>query len=1126
MLDRADALRARNEKDPLEQSIEQYRRLITIAGAERLDDIGARSRLGAGVALELLGRSEEALPLLRDARAAFQTLNDRRHEAEALSWYAVVANRLQDSSASEYASTALTLARAAGDRRVEATALQAVYWTSNGSKDPGVKAGLEQAVAIQRELNDGRGVAEALNALGLFTQGVDGPRAAMPIYEEALRSARAAADARQSGFALSLLGYASFEVGEHESAIAHNQESLVLVRRAGDRIQESYTLGNLGLSLRYSGRIRASLTAFEQQLALIREFKDRKREGYVINNLGFALSGLGREREAADRFAEALTVHRLNKDVGEEAVTLINLAAMRGLMSDNQERLALLQQALALALQTDSKRTQAYTYGHLGAASATLGRYREAVTAYTTALMLSREIGEKSIVLQIERALGGLFALLGHRQQAAVHFERAVTMASSPAERASSLGQFAVFNAEAGDLSRAKALMEEATMAARQTDSLLVQAGLQQSGAVLSTITGNHRQAVRQFEGELTVRQRAGDRSGQAGVLTQLGDAHAALGNHGRALEYYREGLARSYAARNPAAEAVALTSLMRHWRVQRQLPVAVFFGKRAVNLFQQTRASLLQLEPGIQRAYVESRAQIYRELADLLIQSGRLPEAQQVLDLLKQEEYLDFVRRDQSQQSSHQRRVDASAREADAMTRYRQIQDRIIELGQKYGALRPMRSRTPEEERELDAIAADLTVANDAFYQYLRRLAADLAPAPRSGTQVDAVQDAQSLMPTLRVLGPGTVAIYTLVTPTRYVAMVITPDARKAVERPVAQADLQRRIFDFRQALTEPRVDPRGPAQQLYNLLIAPIASDLEQARATTVLWVLDGVLRYLPVVALHDGRQYVAEKYRSVILTPAAHSNLKDVPGRRWEGLGAGVSRPTAGFSGLPAVQDELRRIFREPASATGGVMSGRLLIDEAFTADAFRAALRDGRPVVHLASHFQLNPGDDNESFLLLGDGSRLTVADLQRAPNIFEGVELLTISACNTAVGGGDGNGSEFESFGAWAQLNGAKAVVASLWPVADASTQEFMQAFYRARVEAGLDKAQALQQAQLSLLKGGGRDQGRAGPAAAPPRGLVDGISSRGQLPAFVPPPDAPWSHPYYWAPFVLIGNFR
>jgi CHAT domain-containing protein len=1126
MLDGADALRARSEKEPLEQSIEQYRRLIVMADAERLDDIAARSRLGAGVALELLGRSPEALPLLRDAHIAFRTLSDRAREAEALTWYAVVANRTGDSSAAEKAQNGLALARAAGDRRVEAVALTAIYWTSNGSKDAGIKAGLERAVTIQRDRNDRRGLAEALNALGLFTQGVDGPKAAIPIYEEALRSAREAGDARQIGFALSLLGYASYEIGEHDRAIAYDQESVILSRRAGDRIQESYTLGTLGLALRYTGHVRAALTVFQQQLAIIRALGDRTREGSTINNVAMALEGLGRRAEAAERFEQALKIHRLNKDVGEEAVTLMGFAFLRQSIGDHHGSLELSQRALALSLGTDNLRAQSSAYQYVGFSLAALGRYAEASEAYDSGLQVARQLGDRAVESQCERLLGRLFALLGDTRAALVHFERSIARSNGAAQRAANLAHTAALKGEVGDRAGAQRLLDEAATLVKQTTDFMVQARVQNAAGMLAMIRGDYRQAIRLFEEEWTIRQRSNDKSGQASLQTQIGQAYAALGNRSRALESFRQALSSSHAARNPAAEAVALTSLMRHWRDQRQLPVAVFFGKQAVNLFQQTRVNLLQLEPGIQRAYVDSRAHVYRELADLLIQGGRLLEAQQVVDLLKQEEYFDFVRRDQGQVAAERRTVDVTAREAASIARYKEIQDHIVALGQTRAELLGIQLRTPAQERELSSVEADLTVANETFSQFLRRLAADLTLNALATNQLVAVRDAQAFMPTLRELGPGTVAVYTLLTETSYVAMVITPDARKAVERPIAQADLQRRIFGFRQALQDPRVDPRGPAQQLYTILVGPIARELEQARATTVLWVLDGVLRYVPVVALHDGRQYVAEKYRSVVFTPASHPNLRDLPSRRWEGLGAGVSRPTAGFSGLPAVLDELRRIFREPEGGSGGIMTGRLLLDDAFTAEAFRSSLRDRLPVVHVATHFQLNPGDDNQSFLLLGDGSRLTVADLRRAPNIFEGVELLTISACNTAIGGASGDGSEFESFGAWAQLNGAKAVVASLWPVADASTQEFMQAFYRARVDGGLDKAQAIQQAQLALLNGGSLEKPAASATtAASSRGLT-GLSARGPLPAFVPPPEAPWSHPFYWAPFVLIGNFR
>jgi CHAT domain-containing protein len=207
---------------------------------------------------------------------------------------------------------------------------------------------------------------------------------------------------------------------------------------------------------------------------------------------------------------------------------------------------------------------------------------------------------------------------------------------------------------------------------------------------------------------------------------------------------------------------------------------------------------------------------------------------------------------------------------------------------------------------------------------------------------------------------------------------------------------------------------------------------------------------------------------------------------------------------------------------------VLPGRVHLDEAFTDAALRAALRQGPPVVHIASHFQLHPGDDTASFLLLGDGSHLPLAQLKTWPQPFQGVELLTLSACNTAVGSRGAEGKEVEGLAVLAQRQGAKAVVATLWPVVDVSTKELMQTFYRLRErQPGLPKVEALRQAQLTLLRGSGR------PGAAThqeSRGgvlVADAGSGPGAtLPRFRPDPGAPYAHPAFWAPFVLIGNWR
>ena len=267
--------------------------------------------------------------------------------------------------------------------------------------------------------------------------------------------------------------------------------------------------------------------------------------------------------------------------------------------------------------------------------------------------------------------------------------------------------------------------------------------------------------------------------------------------------------------------------------------------------------------------------------------------------------------------------------------------------------------------------------------------------------------------------------------------------------------------------------------------------------------------------LLALHDGEKYMVERYRNVVFTPASNSRLKDPTSPEWKVLGAGVSKAHPGFSPLPGVLDELRGIVREPGAEAAGVLDGKVMLDDAFTADTFRAGLRQRFQAVHIASHFAVQPGNETDSFLLLGDGSRLSLSQIRGSVNLFGGVELLALSACDTATGGTGSDGKEVESFAVLAQRQGAKAVMASLWPVADESTKQLMQNFYRLRdAQVSVGKAEALRQAQLALLRG----EAGAGEGGVQRRGIRSSVQGAGAKGSY--------SHPFFWAPFILIGNWR
>src|SRR5262249_21161755 len=138
--------------------------------------------------------------------------------------------------------------------------------------------------------------------------------------------------------------------------------------------------------------------------------------------------------------------------------------------------------------------------------------------------------------------------------------------------------------------------------------------------------------------------------------------------------------------------------------------------------------------------------------------------------------------------------------------------------------------------------------------------------------------------------------------------------------------------------------------------------------------------------------------------------------------------------------------------------------------------------------------------------------------------FRGVDLLTLSACDTAASGPTADGKEVECFGTIAQEEGAKSVIASLWPVSDRSTSLLMQTFYRLRAQnPTATKAELFREAQIALVKG----TVAIPPASSSSRMLVhaEAPAVAGQ-PAYTPDPNAPFAHPYYWAPFLMIGNFR
>jgi len=910
--------------------------------------------------------------------------------------------------------------------------------------------------------------------------------------------------------------YAAAAGGGGEQAIAGFQRAAALFHTLHDPFQEALCLHRTGATYLGLGERQKALDAYNQALALRRAVKDRAGEAATLNNIGQVYRDLQDRHKALDYYLKALPLERTIGDRGLQGMTLNSIGQTYYQLGDKQKSQEFYTQALAASRDAGDRDQEAGTLTNLGLVYKELGENRKALENYQQALPLLRAAGDQALEATALNNMGNVYLDLGEKQKALDYYNQALPLfhaAGDQAGEAMALTNIGIYYTYLGEKQKALDNYGHALPLFRAAGDRAREAETLSAIGDMYADRGEKRKALDYYNQALPLERAVGARAAEAETLNSIGKAYADLGEKPRALKNYTQALRLARAVSDTTRQGLVLSNLVSYWQAQSNPRLAIFFGKQAVNLYQDIRRGLQGLEPQLQRTYLATVTDDYRRLADLLIAQGRLAEAEQVLGLLKEEEFFDYVRREATEASVNAR-TGLTPEEADSDKRYREISVKLTAIGVEREDLLAKQDRTPDETRHLDELERDIAAGNAAFEKFLDSLPERFSAKP---VALQDVRETEGIMADLRELPPGTVALYTLVGEDKLRTILRTPDVQKAYEYPIAAAELNRKVLEFRKVVKNPRVDPRALGEEVFQIVVGPLAQDLQQAKARTLMWSLDGVLRYLPLAALYDGKQYLIEQYALSVMTLASNTRLLGRPDPVWKAAGFGVTRAFDGAPALPSVSSELADIIAsKPGDA--GIMTGEIKLDGEFTDRSLREELRKRYPVVHIASHFRFQPGDETQSFLLLGDGSHLSMSELKTSANMFAGVQLLTLSACNTGVG----DGTEVEGFGTLAQRQGAKAVIASLWPVADASTSLLMSKFYRIRESSpGKPKLEAMREAQLELLRG------VQTPAEdAPQRMLVyqEEPESTAATP-FKFDRKAPYAHPYFWAPFFLMGNW-
>jgi len=618
-----------------------------------------------------------------------------------------------------------------------------------------------------------------------------------------------------------------------------------------------------------------------------------------------------------------------------------------------------------------------------------------------------------------------------------------------------------------------------------------------------------------------------------AAALLDAAALNARGSQHALALRQSARALAISFASRATLLQARAASQMSALAHGEH----AVFLGKHSVNALQQARESITALPVEQQHSFVRLKNGAYQQLVDRMLEQRRIGEAEQVLAMVEENEFHDLVRGSQTRVQARQEPADSLREATDGVNGQDDAQDaqdaqdvRIARLrfdGEDSAEQRAFADRVQTLQHAAQAQAeagahhaqgsldgvAELAAARMEMARLLDEATlawsadAEMHAVPgvtNASADVNVLHPENELGRVGPALAPGRLHLSYFVGEHQLRIVVQHGANARVITLAIGEADLARDIARLRSAAQDPASDPRPQAQRLYQQLLRPVAAELVQARSLTLS--LSGVLRYLPFAMLHDGKKWMAERIPVQVSGGAeVKGALPRQPAPRMASMALfGQAQASAELPALPYVAHELQAVS---AMRKARHVQSETYLDASFTADALAHALQHDS-VVHIASHFVLRPGHDEDSFLLLGNGAKLSVAELAQPRFQFSGLDLLTLSACETAVPAGtDATGRELSSLAWLARERGARYVLASLWRVSDRSTSALMADFYRA-LEGGASKTAALHQAQL-------RQIGRlTGSSAAPRRGLK-------ALDAPVANPLR--SHPYYWAGFILLG---
>jgi tetratricopeptide (TPR) repeat protein/CHAT domain-containing protein len=1009
-----------------------------------------------------------------------------------------------------------------------------------------------KALQIDIQIGDKKGEGQDYVNLGLAYYSLGNYQKAIVFHNKALLILQQIGDKNGEGSVYGNLGNAYFSLGDYQKAIEYHNKALQIALQVGNKKGEGAVYGNLGNAYQSLGDYPKAIDSYNKSLQIFQQIGDKKGEGQVYGNLGNAYYSLGDYQKAIEFHNKALQIDIQIGDKKGEGQVYGNLGNAYYSLGDYQKAIEFQNKRLQIALQMGDKKGEGQVYGNLGLAYDSLGDYQKAIGFHNKALQIALQMGDKKGEGQVYNNLGIAYNSLGDYPKAIDSYNKSLQIFQQIGDKQGEGNTYSnLGNAyySLGDYQKVIEFHNKALQIVTQIGDKKGEGVVYGNLGAAYQSLGDYQKAIDFYNKSLQIDKQIGDKQGEGNTYGNLGAAYQSLGDYPKAIGFHNKALQILQQIGNKKGEgqvygnlgnayeklkrydeallfqqkAIAIYSAIGtnqdlyypQWAIARTLfaqekpDLAILFYKQAVNTVQTTKERIKDLDPTLKKSFGESKSDIYRELADLLLKQGRVLEAQKVLELLKEQEVNELLRSapgtggttslNEKEEKTWQDYQKTILRKELEIYQQRDLIDAQIKLIPP--AERPQSNTYKELSQKRAALEEKVTLAVKGFELFLKQAAASL----KTTDSAKSMEDLQTEIARYNKLLTDRKAavISTLVLPDRLELILLTPDT-EPLQRTVkvTKAELDALILKTRLGISKPGGKALPDLQKLYQYVVAPLEPEIQQLlkdkKIDTLVFAPDQNLRLIPLEALHDGKQYLIERLPVGIINSLSTLSADTLKQPQMMAMGLSKAQPNfPGFDALPGVVSEVNSI--------GKLYNGQVFLNEQFTKIAIQEGLGTKQPLImHMATH--ANFGDTKEKIFVLLFGEKLSLEDIKSLD--LRRISLLTLSACETATSSNSGVGLASIAGG-----KGAQSVLGSLWPVSDESTSQLMQRLY-ANLKAGMSKAEALRQAQLTLLSSGMQ-------STEIKQRSVEPI---GEKPTIPKPRD--YKDPFYWAPFILIGDWR